>query len=109
MERVAAGPIDEADVGIGASLAVIAVGRARVQQHVRDARHRNEVRHSVPALRQGCHRDGIRASPVIGDRAERIRSEEHTSELQSLMRISYAVFCLTKRTNKYLMHNRTRL
>src|SRR3546814_4377464 len=30
----------------------------------------------------------------------RMRSEEHTSELQSLMRISYAVFCLTK--NKHL-------
>src|SRR3546814_3085670 len=28
------------------------------------------------------------------------RSEEHTSELQSLMRISYAVFCLKKQTNK---------
>src|SRR3546814_2507661 len=30
------------------------------------------------------------------------RSEEHTSELQSLMRISYAVFCLKKKTNTYL-------
>src|SRR3546814_10241130 len=29
----------------------------------------------------------------------RRRSEEHTSELQSLMRISYAVFCLKKKTN----------
>src|SRR3546814_1423720 len=29
------------------------------------------------------------------------RSEEHTSELQSLMRISYAVFCLKKKTNTY--------
>src|SRR3546814_2048673 len=29
------------------------------------------------------------------------RSEEHTSELQSLMRISYAVFCLKKTTTKY--------
>src|SRR3546814_6497907 len=29
-----------------------------------------------------------------------IRSEEHTSELQSLMRISYAVFCLKKKTNE---------
>src|SRR3546814_1381240 len=29
------------------------------------------------------------------------RSEEHTSELQSLMRISYAVFCLKKKTQKY--------
>src|SRR3546814_2656683 len=31
-----------------------------------------------------------------------VRSEEHTSELQSLMRISYAVFCLKKKTNKML-------
>src|SRR3546814_5012695 len=33
------------------------------------------------------------AGPVAGD----VRSEEHTSELQSLMRISYAVFCLKKK------------
>src|SRR3546814_1157308 len=32
--------------------------------------------------------------------AEAVRSEEHTSELQSLMRISYAVFCLKKKKNK---------
>src|SRR3546814_9888142 len=31
---------------------------------------------------------------------DRERSEEHTSELQSLMRISYAVFCLKKKKNK---------
>src|SRR3546814_2795446 len=31
---------------------------------------------------------------------EHVRSEEHTSELQSLMRISYAVFCLKKKKNK---------
>src|SRR3546814_5841139 len=31
------------------------------------------------------------------DEADRMRSEEHTSELQSLMRISYAVFCLKKK------------
>src|SRR3546814_4160004 len=30
-----------------------------------------------------------------------LRSEEHTSELQSLMRISYAVFCLNKKTTAY--------
>src|SRR3546814_1891137 len=36
----------------------------------------------------------------IGRSAQRkVRSEEHTSELQSLMRISYAVFCLKKKTN----------
>src|SRR3546814_2624063 len=33
-------------------------------------------------------------------RTQLIRSEEHTSELQSLMRISYAVFCLKKKKNK---------
>src|SRR3546814_6253737 len=32
------------------------------------------------------------------------RSEEHTSELQSLMRISYAVFCLNKKTTRNLSH-----
>src|SRR3546814_6983496 len=32
------------------------------------------------------------------------RSEEHTSELQSLMRISYAVFCLKKKTMKHHKH-----
>src|SRR3546814_2040992 len=32
--------------------------------------------------------------------AEQFRSEEHTSELQSLMRISYAVFCLKKKKKK---------
>src|SRR3546814_6351944 len=34
-----------------------------------------------------------------GERFRRPRSEEHTSELQSLMRISYAVFCLKKKKN----------
>src|SRR3546814_10479500 len=33
-----------------------------------------------------------------GGRFKNLRSEEHTSELQSLMRISYAVFCLKKKT-----------
>src|SRR3546814_7600741 len=40
-----------------------------------------------------------------------LRSEEHTSELQSLMRISYAVFCLkkkTKRHNEYIITTQKR-
>src|SRR3546814_5435836 len=48
----------------------------------------------------------------LNDLAERIavnaaemRSEEHTSELQSLMRISYAVFCLKKQTRKTLTNH----
>src|SRR3546814_5134843 len=42
---------------------------------------------------------GNRELPDINERKpfQRIRSEEHTSELQSLMRISYAVFCLKKK------------
>src|SRR3546814_4679742 len=35
-----------------------------------------------------------------------MRSEEHTSELQSLMRISYAVFCLKKKTTSTLCRSR---
>src|SRR3546814_5127917 len=34
---------------------------------------------------------------LLEDHRQRVRSEEHTSELQSLMRISYAVFCLKKK------------
>src|SRR3546814_8738772 len=37
---------------------------------------------------------------TLGDELEIGRSEEHTSELQSLMRISYAVFCLKKKNKK---------
>src|SRR3546814_4568543 len=34
---------------------------------------------------------------ILGNLEDHVRSEEHTSELQSLMRISYAVFCLKKK------------
>src|SRR3546814_4867600 len=45
--------------------------------------------------RTSCHGSAVRRrSAVLGAQAS--RSEEHTSELQSLMRISYAVFCLKK-------------
>src|SRR3546814_1066607 len=37
----------------------------------------------------------------------RTRSEEHTSELQSLMRISYAVFCLTQKKNEEYRHDKS--
>src|SRR3546814_6625536 len=37
------------------------------------------------------------AGDVLDERLGAVRSEEHTSELQSLMRISYAVFCLKKK------------
>src|SRR3546814_7579337 len=43
----------------------------------------------------GCH--GIGSMRSVGAKSSATRSEEHTSELQSLMRISYAVFCLKKK------------
>src|SRR3546814_3630384 len=53
------------------------------------------------------------SNPMLN--AGAIRSEEHTSELQSLMRISYAVFCLKKKQckqrikkNKHITHTTTR-
>src|SRR3546814_8032631 len=51
---------------------------------------------------RGATRTGVDAAfrikaAATGDAADGIRSEEHTSELPSLMRISYAVFCLKKK------------
>src|SRR3546814_3281641 len=46
----------------------------------------------------GEHAGPVRAVIGLGLNV-RMRSEEHTSELQSLMRSSYAVFCLKKKTN----------
>src|SRR3546814_7033522 len=46
------------------------------------------------------HRSGLHLRPLCGHAFPEIRSEEHTSELQSLMRISYAVFCLNKKKHK---------
>src|SRR3546814_5778211 len=46
------------------------------------------------------------AGPSTAAPAPKARSEEHTSELQSLMRISYAVFCLKKKKNKTLQNRK---
>src|SRR3546814_5321020 len=49
------------------------------------------------AINPGHRQRGYHTTSTVGTiGAAAIRSEEHTSELQSLMRISYAVFCLTK-------------
>src|SRR3546814_5684077 len=63
----------------------------------------SHIRRSASCEDRGRTNDEIRSTDGLRD-----RSEEHTSELQSLMRISYAVFCLKKKNNtKHLYHLRT--
>src|SRR3546814_4471946 len=55
----------------------------------------------LPALRlSGGEREHRPSCRLFAPASAERRSEEHTSELQSLMRISYAVFCLKKKKNK---------
>src|SRR3546814_7795461 len=64
--------------------------------------HRRTGRHPVEHTRCRAHVTVLHEFEVAQGkvRLHVLRSEEHTSELQSLMRISYAVFCLTKKTPK---------
>src|SRR3546814_2194126 len=57
---------------------------------------------AFPPLSDGVHAESKPAAAADNIRTNgfNFRSEEHTSELQSLMRISYAVFCLKKKTHK---------
>src|SRR3546814_3446211 len=91
------------------------VGRnVRVPNQVRDAALSSSIARAVHkrclCLRQFSQRrqregtsTGTFPSPVAFQRKRwsEVRSEEHMSELQSLMRISYAVFCLKKKKQKY--------
>src|SRR3546814_4012855 len=60
---------------------------------------------TIPTTRQpaATRTAGYPGSGACHSRTE--RSEEHTSELQSLMRISYAVFCLKKKNNLNLQYH----
>src|SRR3546814_8714789 len=61
------------------------------------------ARHRSGCGRAACARSGPegRSQCPSSCSRNRDRSEEHTSELQSLMRTSYAVFCLKKKTTQY--------
>src|SRR3546814_8823988 len=77
-------------------------GRNRAVRPARRRFHMGGTLYSARRSADGRVRDAVvRHARIIGFfmRHANHRSEEHTSELQSLMRISYAVFCLTK-TNK---------
>src|SRR3546814_9986356 len=66
---------------------------AKQPQTLHRVRQRARVRPASSTQRAGRYPDLLLRCPV--------RSEEHTSELQSLMRISYAVFCLKKKKKIY--------
>src|SRR3546814_4329377 len=71
------------------------VGKVPLQQvpHPGQKREVTQLAIALPEARENAN------DLCIPLRAQN-RSEEHTSELQSLMRISYAVFCLKKKINK---------
>src|SRR3546814_4680848 len=67
-------------------------------------RDRGQVRQALllgflDVAEQGA-RGGDRQRPLVDAERGQVRSEEHTSELQSLMRNSYAVFCLKKKNTQ---------
>src|SRR3546814_4732005 len=65
--------------------------------------HRLQIRQRAePGLQEGAAVPHLLGSRLVLRRhaPDRVRSEEHTSELQSLMRISYAVFCLKKKNKR---------
>src|SRR3546814_2290793 len=69
----------------------------------RRAAHGGELHPALQPIRRfghGALKQRARRPEILsGGGRVRFRSEEHTSELQSLMRISYAVFCLKKNKN----------
>src|SRR3546814_1255304 len=77
-------------------------------QHIRTRPHQRPADHATHTLRAASHdghfpRNGeefVQNAHADFATLRVWRSEEHTSELQSLMRISYAVFCLKKHTTK---------
>src|SRR3546814_4688420 len=66
-----------------------ALGRLRFGLHLVAGRHEERLRFD--------YQKTLAARLGYADDDRNLRSEEHTSELQSLMRISYAVFCLKKK------------
>src|SRR3546814_7209252 len=70
-----------------------------LRQQIADVGDERIERHAQRIFQQRLER-----VHALGVRGDDVRSEEHTSELQSLMRISYAVFCLkTKKINTYML------
>src|SRR3546814_7819464 len=68
-------------------------------------------RKAVPQMRRAMREEAAFPKGYLEDKnrfgQQKRRSEEHTSELQSLMRISYAVFCLKKKNTKNETNNKS--
>src|SRR3546814_9302601 len=85
----------------------LAAGQTHLREGWHGSGHGDAPKESCSASRSASTRpDSCRARmnggpPSTGAWCLATRSEEHTSELQSLMRISYAVFCLKKKTNTH--------
>src|SRR3546814_3685087 len=77
---------------------VLVPGRKRLYNHAEVAEQDTTL---FATLHQALLERGFLIAPTVEEPGF-IRSEEHTSELQSLMRISYAVFCLKKKKNKMI-------
>src|SRR3546814_2653547 len=77
--------------------------RARRQRHAIMNQPDSPYTTNRPKSTMGGSLDTNTNTPTSTRITQKGRSEEHTSELQSLMRISYAVFCLKKKKNK--LHN----
>src|SRR5690348_14232047 len=69
MEGIAAAPVDEPDVGIGQPAPVEVERLTRTEEHVRDARERDEVADRVAALRQRWRTDSHRRASDVAERA----------------------------------------
>src|SRR3546814_3786296 len=79
----------------------VPVGSRGVRHAVCDLAEKRRADHHAGTIRQGSRRPRDRRRRVhAGARRIRTRSEEHTSELQSLMRISYAGYSWKKTTTK---------
>src|SRR3546814_10064092 len=76
--------------------------RSNVAARCGSCDHRGVVDGGVLWRWFALHRWKSRPTDLVEHMRCSIRSEEHTSELQSLMRISYAVFCLKKKTKKQI-------
>src|SRR3546814_8857909 len=76
--------------------------RDRVLARRREAEQHVPVRRQPRNLSRAPELEGVGTVMEKGHVGDAQRSEEHTSELQSLMRISYAVFCLKKKSSRIL-------